>query len=259
MQENLKIALIQSDLVWEKPEENRNNFTEKIKAIPNDVDIVVLPEMFTTGFTMSPFRLAESMTGKTVMWMKELAKTKAIAIVGSVIIAEKGSFYNRLLFVEPSGFITSYNKRHTFTLAGEHKIYEAGKEKVILHYKGWKIRPLICYDLRFPVWSRNTENYDVLLYVANWPKSRISAWDILLKARAVENMCYCIGVNRVGLDGLNNEYPGHSAVCDVLGQTLTAFKTNEIGTQIATLSQKHITTNREKFRFLDDKDSFNFT
>lgn len=258
MQGNLKIALIQSDLVWEKPEDNRLNFTKKINAISDDVDIVVLPEMFTTGFTMSPFKLAESMTGKTVKWMKNLAQSKAVAIVGSLIIAEKGSFYNRLLFVEPSGFITVYNKRHTFTFGGEDKIYEAGKEKVILHYKGWKIRPLICYDLRFPVWSRNTENYDVLLYVANWPKSRISAWDVLLKARAIENMCYCIGVNRIGVDGLDKKYSGHSAAYDVLGQPLTTFEANKEETQIVILSHKHVIKNRDKLKFLDDQDAFNF-
>ena len=257
MQDNLKIALIQSDLVWENPEQNRTNFTKKINNISEEVDVILLPEMFTTGFTMNASALAEAMDGKTVSWMKELAlKTKA-AIVGSIIISEKNTFYNRLLFVEPSGNISSYNKRHTFTLVGEDKIYTAGKEKVILNYKGWKICPLVCYDLRFPVWARNTEDYDVLLYVANWPKPRVSAWDALLKARAIENMCYCIGVNRVGVDGVKSQYSGHSAAYDVLGEAITDFKPNEEDTQIVTLEKRHIQAYRNKLKFLDDRDTFN--
>lgn len=257
MQKNLKIALIQSDLVWENPKQNRINFANKINAISDEVDVVVLPEMFTTGFTMNAEHVAEAMQGETISWMKALASKKDFAIVGSIVVSENGAFYNRLLFVEPSGFISIYNKRHTFTLVGEDKTYTSGKEKVIIHYKGWKIRPLICYDLRFPVWSRNTEDYDILLYVANWPKTRVSAWDVLLKARAIENMCYCIGVNRVGIDGVNSQYPGHSAVYDVLGEELTSFKPNEESTQIVTLEKRHISAYRNKLKFLDDRDVFN--
>lgn len=257
MQDNLKIALIQSDLVWENPEQNRTNFTKKINNISEEVDVILLPEMFTTGFTMNASALAEAMDGKTVSWMKELALKTKTAIVGSIIISEKNTFYNRLLFVEPSGNISSYNKRHTFTLVGEDKIYTAGKEKVILNYKGWKICPLVCYDLRFPVWARNTEDYDVLLYVANWPKPRVSAWDALLKARAIENMCYCIGVNRVGVDGVKSQYSGHSAAYDVLGEAITDFKPNEEDTQIVTLEKRHIQAYRNKLKFLDDRDTFN--
>lgn len=257
MQDNLKIALIQSDLVWENPEQNRTNFTKKINNISEEVDVILLPEMFTTGFTMNASALAEAMDGKTVSWMKDLALKTKTAIVGSIIISEKNTFYNRLLFVEPSGNISSYNKRHTFTLVGEDKIYTAGKEKVILNYKGWKICPLVCYDLRFPVWARNTEDYDVLLYVANWPKPRVSAWDALLKARAIENMCYCIGVNRVGVDGVKSQYSGHSAAYDVLGEAITDFKPNEEDTQIVTLEKRHIQAYRNKLKFLDDRDTFN--
>jgi len=177
MDNKLNIALIQSDLVWENPKHNRANFTEKIENIIKEVDIVILPEMFTTGFTMNAKAIAETMQGETVAWMKDLASKTDTAIVGSLVISENNNFYNRLLFVEPSGDISSYDKRHTFTLVGEEKIYTAGREKVIVQYKGWKIRPLICYDLRFPVWARNSEDYDVLLYVANWPKPRVSAWD----------------------------------------------------------------------------------
>ncbi|MDG1731194.1 MAG: amidohydrolase [Algibacter sp.] len=259
MQNELKIALIQSDLVWENPEQNRVNFKKKIDNISAAVDVIILPEMFTTGFTMNAKVVAETMDGETISWMKDLALKTEAAIVGSIVISENNKFYNRLLFVEPSGFISSYDKRHTFTLVGENKTYTAGKEKVILHYKGWKIRPLICYDLRFPVWSRNTEDYDVLLYVANWPKPRVSAWDVLLKARAIENMCYCIGVNRVGVDGLNSMYSGHSAVYDVLGEELTSFKSNEEDIQIVTLEKRHIRAYRNKLKFLDDRDVFSFT
>ena len=256
MLKELKVGLIQSDLVWENPEQNRLNFTKKIEAISQDVDVIVLPEMFTTGFTMNAKEVAETMQGETVSWMKDLASKKDAAIVGSLVISENNKFYNRLLFVEPSGFISIYNKRHTFTLVGEDKTYTAGKEKVIIHYKGWKIRPLICYDLRFPVWSRNTEDYHVLLYVANWPKPRVSAWDALLMARAIENMCYCIGVNRVGVDGVNSEYSGHSAVYDVLGNSITNFNSDKEQVEIVTLEKRHIETYRNKLNFLNDRDEF---
>jgi len=257
MQDELKIALIQSDLVWENPEQNRVNFTKKIVVLSEHVDVIVLPEMFTTGFTMNAQAVAETMEGTTVSWMKDLASKKNAAIVGSIVILENNKFYNRLLFVEPCGYISFYNKRHTFTLVGEEKVYTSGKEKVIIHYKGWKIRPLICYDLRFPVWARNTEDYDVLLYVANWPKTRVSAWDTLLKARAIENMSYCIGVNRIGIDGVNSEYSGHSATYNVLGDAITDFKPNVADTQIITLEKRHISAYRNKLKFLDDRDSFN--
>ena len=256
MQNELKIALVQSDLVWENPKENRKNFTKKINAISETVDVVVLPEMFTTGFTMHAAAVAEAMAGETVSWMKDLAAKNNVAITGSMVVSENNRFYNRLLFVEPSGAISKYDKRHAFTLVGENKTYTAGTEKVILHYKGWKIRPLICYDLRFPVWSRNTEDYDVLLYVANWPKTRITAWDTLLKARAIENMAYCIGVNRVGRDGVEVQYSGHSAAYDVLGASLTSFEAEEENTRVVTLEKRHIEAYRNKLKFLDDRDVF---
>ena len=257
MQNELKIALIQSDLTWESPTKNRQNFTKKIEDISEAIDIIMLPEMFTTGFTMNAKFVAETMGGNTVLWMKEMALKANAAIVGSVVISEKNNFYNRLLFVEPSGHVTFYDKRHTFTLVGEDKVYSSGKEKVIVHYKGWKIRPLICYDLRFPVWSRNTEDYDVLLYVANWPEPRVSAWDALLKARAIENMCYCVGVNRVGIDGVNSKYSGHSGVYDVLGNLMTGFEPNEEDVQVVNLEKRHIEAYRNKLKFLDDRDTFN--
>ncbi|GAA4889141.1 nitrilase family protein [Flaviramulus aquimarinus] len=259
MDSKLNIALIQSDLVWEDPKQNRANFTKKIENINDDVDLVILPEMFTTGFTMNASLVAETMQGETVTWMQDLASKKNSAIVGSLVVLEDKSFYNRLLFVEPSGHIMFYDKRHTFTLVGEDKIYTAGTEKIILEYKGWKICPLICYDLRFPVWARNTEDYDILIYVANWPKPRVSAWDLLLKARAIENMCYCIGVNRVGVDGVNSVYSGHSAVYDVLGNTITSFESEKEQIQTVTLEKRHIEAYRNKLKFLNDRDSFTIT
>ncbi len=257
MQDQLKIAIIQADLVWENPEQNRINFTEKIMQVPMGTDMIVLPEMFTTGFTMNAESVAETMQGETVAWLKAMAKNSNIALVGSLIISEHNKYYNRLLFVEPSGLISTYDKRHTFTLVGEDKVFTAGTEKIMINYKGWKICPLICYDLRFPVWARNTEDYDILMYVANWPKPRISAWDALLKARAIENMAYCIGVNRVGIDGVNAEYNGHSAVYDVLGNCIASITSSKEQTEVLTLEKKHISAYRNKLKFLDDKDAFN--
>lgn len=259
MQDQLKVAIIQSDLEWENPKKNRDNFSEKIDSIVNPVDLIILPEMFATGFTMQAEKVAETMDGKTVEWMQKKAIKTGAAIVGSLIISEGGKFYNRLLFVEPSGTIITYDKRHTFTLAGEQKVFSAGNKKVIIEYKGWKICPLVCYDLRFPVWARNTENYDALIYVANWPKPRILAWDILLKARAIENMCYTIGVNRVGLDEAQNEYSGNSAVYDVLGNPITLGRPNKEHIEIAVLDRNQINFYRNKLKFLDDKDSFILT
>ena len=256
MEKELKVALIQANLVWENPKENREVFTEKIEQISGSINLIILPEMFTSGFTMNAEKVSEPMQGETVAWMLDIAEKKNAAIVGSLVIKENNKYYNRLLFVEPSGKITIYNKRHAFTLVGEEKTYSEGCEKIILNYKGWKICPLICYDLRFPVWARNTENYDVLIYVANWPKPRISAWDTLLKARAIENMSYCIGVNRVGVDGFKSEYPGHSASYDVLGNRMSLFKENEQGVQVVTLEKRHVEAYRNKFKFLNDRDCF---
>lgn len=256
MQNELNIALIQTDLVWENPEQNRFNFYNQIKAISSSVDVVLLPEMFTTGFTMNAKAVAETMQGKTVNWMVNTAKKYQVAIVGSVVITENNNFYNRLIFVEPNGKLHSYNKRHTFTLAGENKVYTKGIKQLIVNYKGWKFCPLVCYDLRFPVWARNIADYDVLLYVANWPEKRITAWNTLLKARAIENMSYCIGVNRVGVDGLGIEYSGNSAVYDVLGTKITNIQPNKTQVEVVTLQKQHIFEYRNKLRFLDDKDAF---
>lgn len=251
----MKVALIQAPLVWENPEENRKYFEEKIHSIQEEIDLVVLPEMFSTGFTMHPEKVAETMEGETVSLLKSFAKAKNTAITGSLVIRENEKFYNRLVFVFPSGDIQTYDKRHLFSLAGEEKIYTSGKEKLIVAYRGWKICPLVCYDLRFPVFSRNVENYDLLLYVANWPTPRIPAWDILLKARAVENICYTIGVNRIGEDGNNHPYPGHSQAVDFLGNYILEPQRSE-GIFIVDVDKNKMLETREKLGFLDDKDHF---
>ncbi len=256
MQDELKVVLVQTSLVWENPEQNRADIATKIKQINTSVDVILLPEMFTSGFTMSPENVAETMQGNTIKWMLEVALRANAAIGGSLVIKDNEHYYNRFVFAKPDGTIETYDKRHTFTLAGEDKVYTAGNERVIITYKGWKICPLICYDLRFPVWARNTEDYDVICYVANWPKPRISAWDALLKARAIENMSYCIGVNRVGLDANNYEYSGHSAAYDGLGESLTTIDDGKEHTKIVTLNKKHLETIREKLMFLNDRDAF---
>jgi omega-amidase len=251
----MKLALIQSSLFWENPEKNREKLGEKIHAISESVDLIVLPEMFTSGFTMQPNDVAETMQGETITWLTLLAKAKNAAITGSLVIAENGNFYNRLVFVLPSGEIKFYDKRHLFTLAGEDEVYTAGTKKLIIEYKGWKICPLICYDLRFPVFARNVEEYDVLIYVANWPKIRINAWDALLKARAIENMSYTIGVNRIGEDNNNFQYNGHSQVVNFLGDyLLEPIETK--GVFIVELNKAELLLARKKFNFLRDRDSF---
>ena len=251
----MKIAIVQSPLSWEDPKKNRNHFEEQINAITETVDLIVLPEMFSTGFTMNPSAVAETMQGETVLWLQSLAKAKNLAITGSVVIKENENFYNRLLFVFPSGEIQYYDKRHLFTLAGEDKIYTAGKEKLIVEYKDWKICPLVCYDLRFPVFARNVENYDILIYVANWPKVRINAWDALLKARAIENMTYTIGVNRIGEDDNNFDHNGHSQVIDFLGNYILEPIESK-GVFVVELNKEELLSARKKFNFLNDQDSF---
>ncbi len=252
----LKVALLQTDLVWENIEQNLIRFSEKINGIEEQIDLILLPEMFSTGFSMKPQNLAETMDGTTVNWMLNLATKKNVAIAGSAIIKENEAYYNRFLFVKPTGEVEYYDKRHLFTLAGEDKVYTSGNKKIVINYKGFKICPLICYDLRFPVWARNIEAYDVLIYVANWPKPRIAAWDALLKARAIENMCFTIGLNRVGKDANNLEYNGHSAVYNCLGEKMTGTIENVENTIVVSLNKKHITEVRSNLNFLNDKDVF---
>lgn len=256
MQENLKITLIQCPLFWEEPEKNRDFLSEKINSISEPTDLIVLPEMFPTGFSMNARSLAEENDGPSVNWMQTVARERNTAITGSIIIQEEGNYFNRMFFVFPDGSYEKYDKRHTFTFAGEDKTYASGKERLTVEYKGWKIRPLICYDLRFPVWSRNIDDYEVLIYIASWPKVRMLSWDTLLRARAIENMAYCIGVNRTGKDGNNHEYVGHSAVYDTVGEHISTKDFEKDFVETITLSKEHIKENRNRFHFLDDRDRF---
>jgi omega-amidase len=249
----MKIALIQSSLYWENPKSNRNYFEEKINAINSD--LIVLPEMFTSGFTMSPANVAETMQGETMMWLKSLAKAKKTAITGSLVIEENNNFYNRMVFVFPSGEIQFYDKKHLFTLAGEDKVYTSGTQKIIVVYLDWKICLQVCYDLRFPVFSRNSEDYDLLIYVASWPKIRTNAWDALLKARAIENMSYTIGVNRIGEDNNGYQYIGHSQAIDFLGNYIVEPVESE-GIFFAELNKEKMLQTRQKLGFLNDRDVF---
>ena len=256
MSEKLNIAFIQPDLKWEDAEANRKLFSERIKEISNDVELIILPEMFTTGFSMNAENLAEETEAETLAWLQENARSKSSAITGSVIITENGNYYNRLFFVFPDGSYKLYDKRHTFTLAKEDETYTAGKDRLIVDYKGWKICPLVCYDLRFPVWARNTVDYDLLIYVANWPKKRVDAWDALLKARAIENMAYCVGLNRTGEDGDGYIYNGHSVAYDTLGKPITDLNREDEFIAEVSLDRESMLETRSKLKFLQDRDKF---
>lgn len=251
----MNVSCVQAPLSWENPAANRVYFEERIMAIQEPVDLVALPEMFTSGFTMNPAAVAEEMSGETLMWLRALAKRKKAAITGSLAVVENQRYYNRMVFVFPDGKIVQYDKKHLFTLAGEHQAYVPGNLKVVVDFNNWKMCLQICYDLRFPVFVRNTEAYDAIIYVANWPKPRIAAWDALLKARAIENMCYVIGVNRTGEDGNGHQYVGHSQVIDELGNYLLA--PNEAPGIFSTkLTRDKMLETRHKLGFLKDGDAF---
>jgi len=261
MENKLKIAIVQTDTLWEKRDKNLQNLDQKLNSISNNVDLIVLPELFSTGFTMNAKPIAETMQGKSVLWMQDQASKKNCLLVGSLIIIENEKIYNRLVVAFPQdnhqgGKIKYYDKRHLFSYAGEEKVFSAGNKRMVFEYKGFKICPLVCYDLRFPVWARNSENFDVLIYVANWPNARMFAWDTLLKARAIENLCYVIGVNRVGAENNNLVYTGHSAVIDTFGETILDFKIGQESIKEIILDKVHITTTRSKFSFLEDRDEF---
>lgn len=253
--DTLNLALIQADLAWEDPEANRRYFGNIIPGLQAETHLVILPEMFTTGFTMTPEPLAESMDGVTVQWMKEMAAEYQVAIAGSIVIKDGSHFRNRFLFIRPEGSLEFYDKRHGFTYAGETEKYRSGDQRKVFEYEGWKIFPQVCYDLRFPVFSRNNLDYDLLIYVANWPEKRINAWDALLKARSIENMVYCAGVNRIGTDGSNYEYPGHSGVYSPLGDCLAYTESEEV--LRVSLSRSTMLEKRQKLGFLNDMDRFN--
>jgi omega-amidase len=258
---DLNLCLIQTALDWESPSLNRSHLYDKIMTA-REVDVIVLPEMFTTGFSMNTAALAEGEEGESLQWMKELAKKKNCAITGSVMIKTDGHCFNRLYFVDEQGKVSRYDKRHLFRMAAEHHHYQAGQAREIIHYRGWRICPLICYDLRFPVFSRNNVAtdperkpvYDLLLYVANWPERRASAWRALLPARAIENLCYTAGVNRVGVDGNNISYSGDSGVFNYLGESLCSAQQGEETWLYARLSASSLNEYRTKFPAWQDAD-----
>ena len=256
MKQQLNTVLMQSSLVWEDAAKNRKYFEEKIDALDTQADLVVLPEMFTTGFTNNAVQHAETMQGESVGWMLRKAAERKAVITGSLIIREHGKFYNRFVVAFPDGNLQYYDKRHLFSYAGEDTIYTAGSKQLVFEYKGFRIMPLICYDLRFPVWSRNVFDYDVLIYVANWPAQRIKAWDRLLKARGIENLSYVIGVNRVGKDANGLQYSGHSAAIDPLGEVILQFKDNQEAEKSVILDKETILETRQKLGFLNDRDTF---
>ncbi len=217
---DLRVTLVQTELAWQNPAANRDHFESLIRQIDVSTDLVILPEMFTTGFTMDAEQHAELMTGASIAWMTRLAADCGITLCGSLIVEADGRYFNRLIWMPPDGGLEFYDKRHLFRMADEHHHYAAGNARRIFRLGDWRVCPLVCYDLRFPVWSRGIDEFDLLVYVANWPAARRSAWRVLLPARAVENLCYVVGVNRVGHDGNSRTYAGDSVVVDHLGHTL---------------------------------------
>ena len=251
---NLKVTLIQPDLHWEDIEANLRSFEEKIKSA-SESDLIVLPEMFTTGFTMNASGLAEEMNGRSMTWMRRMAQAKQAVVCGSMIIHENGRYYNRLIWMRSDGTFEHYDKRHLFSLAKEHKTYTPGQRKLIVKLGEWSICPQICYDLRFPVWARNVEEYDVLINVANWPESRRLAWTTLTRARAIENQCYVVAVSRVGRDGNEVKHFGGSVVVGPLGEVIWEQLEAE-AVHTVTLSKQLLYETRRKLPFLKDRDTF---
>ena len=252
--QDLKLSLIQSVTHWHDIQANLDMFEAKISGLPDTTDVIVLPEMFSTGFTMDT-NLAEEMDGPSVSWMQRMASQTNTAVTGSIIASENGSVFNRMIWATPDGEINTYDKRHLFRMADEHNYFDFGTERTIVQWKGWNILLQVCYDLRFPVWSRNRNmEYDALIYVANWPAVRVSAWDALLKARAIENLSYCVGLNRVGVDGKELKYNGHSGVYGPKGEILAFSDQEEVITVI--LDGKELLRYREKFPAHLDADDF---
>ena len=249
----MNITLVQSALYWENIEKNLSSFEEKLNNIRH-TDLIILPEMFSTGFSMNASVVAENMDGTAVNWMRNTSAKKNCAITGSLIIREAEKFYNRLIFMRPDGSFEQYDKKHLFTMAKEEETYTAGTEKIIIDYMGWKICPLICYDLRFPIWNRNLEDYDLAIYVANWPDRRSYHWRSLLTARAIENQCYVAAVNRVGTDGKDLYYSGHSSLIDPAGEVIYQ-KADAEDIQQFDLNKEYLIEIRTKLPFLKDRDN----
>ncbi|RPH31703.1 MAG: amidohydrolase [Bacteroidales bacterium] len=252
----MNISIIQTDLYWELPSKNREMFDEKISTLENNVDLIVLPEMFSTGFSMLPENLAEKWPGPTVKWMQRVATSKKVALAGSLIVEDSGKYYNRLVFVHPDGRIEHYDKRHLFRMAEEHNQYHPGDKRIVINYKGFRILLLVCYDLRFPVWSRNRNDYDMILIVANFPEKRSAVWNTLLSARAIENLCYVVACNRVGKDGGGFSYSGDSQIIDPKGKTITLANRNENQIISANIDLQEVINFRNSFPAHLDADEF---
>ncbi len=253
---DLRVTSVQSMLHWEDAASNRAMFTAKLATLKGTTDLVVLPEMFTTGFSMRSAELAELMDGPTVAWMRDQARALDAAIYGSVIIAENGTYFNRGLFVEPSGKVTGYDKRHLFRFANENEHYTPGQQRVVMDWRGWKILLQVCFDLRFPVFSRNRTDYDAVLYVANWPEARRYPWSQLLIARAIENQCFVAGVNRVGMDGKGIHYTGDSVMIDPRGAIIGQVEPAQEGSCTIAFHRAALEDFREKFPVAKDADDF---
>ncbi|MFP4555793.1 MAG: amidohydrolase [Bacteroidales bacterium] len=256
MTKELKVSIVQADLAWENIEENRSNFSKILKEIDCKPHIVVLPEMFTTGFSMNAKELAEPVNGATTLWMQKFAKEKGFAICGSIIIEDKGNFYNRFLFVTPEGKTFKYDKRHLFTFANENKKYTCGQSRLVIEYLSWRILPQICYDVRFPVWSRNRGDYDLMINVANFPAERRDIWTTLLRARAMENQCYVAASNRVGTSGMDIYYTGDSVLLNALGETISEALPGQEKVITGTLNKESLDLFRKEFPVLLDADNF---
>lgn len=250
----MKIVILQTDIVWADPAANVKKADEILSRYEN-VDLFVLPEMFSTGFCTKPEGIAEKNGSKALEWMKSTAQAKHCAIAGSIALEDKEKYYNRFYFVHPGGTVEWYDKRHLFAYGGEHKQFTAGSKRLIVNYRGVRFLLQICYDLRFPVWSRNRNDYDVAVYVASWPTSRVEAWKLLLKARAVENQCYVVGVNRVGKDP-DCEYSGGSAVISPYGKVIAECEDNTACEAVVDIDMDELEAFRQKFPVLNDADSF---
>jgi len=251
----LTVTVVQSSLAWHDAAANREAFSTVIESIDEPTDLIVLPEMFTTGFSMDAPNLAETVDGESVGWMQAMAAQANAAICGSLIIEDQGRYFNRFLCVDANGIVSSYDKRHLFRLADEQDHYSPGNERVVFELKGFRICPMVCYDLRFPAWCRNRGDYDLLIYVANWPNRRQVAWDTLLRARAIENLAYVVGVNRIGTDGNDLPYSGGSAIIDYVGQDIADLG-DAAGTATATLDLALLEKFRDRFGFHLDADEF---
>lgn len=253
---DLHVTIVQPDIIWKSAGENLSKYSQMLSELKDSTDLILLPEMFQTGFCMEQDMLAETMDGETLRWMKRIAGQYNCAVAGSLIIRENRRFFNRLIFIDQFENFTWYDKRHLFQIAGGEDKFTAGLKRLIVPLNGWQISFQICYDLRFPVWSRNQDDYDVLVNVANWPSVRSDVWNTLLKARAIENQCYSIGVNRVGTDGNGLAYSGDSKIIDPKGETLIEFQPSKEDMKTTTLSWDKINDFRAKFPVWKDRDEF---